>query len=281
MPLLTQIHRGKEPMPPRITLYGQEGVGKSTCGNGAPGAVFIDAEGGLGEIECARFPRVKTIDDVFAALAELRSGPHDFKSVVIDTADAVERLIHATVCKRHAVDSIEKVLGGYGKGYVEAANLFEKVLTALDTLRVERRMAVIVIAHAKVEKFADPCEGEYDRYSPRLHKGACALLKEWSDAVLFATRKMRVERDERDRGAAKPVGKGGGDRILRTESGPACVAKNRYGMPAEIPLSWDAIYAAIRDARAGTAPGSRPPTSGTAATQTPISPLKNDLGPGT
>ncbi|MCL2463155.1 MAG: ATP-binding protein, partial [Defluviitaleaceae bacterium] len=119
------------------------------------------------------------------------------------------------------MDSIEKVLGGYGKGYVEAAILFEKILAALDLLRAERRMAVIIIAHAKVEKFADPIDGEYDRYSPRLHKGACAILKEWSDAVLFATRKMRVERDERDRGVAKPVGRGAGDRILRTESGPA------------------------------------------------------------
>jgi len=92
MSLLEQIHRGKEPLPPRITLYGPEGVGKSTCGSGAPGAVFIDVEGGLGEIECARFPRVKTIEDVFAALTELRSTPHDFKSVVIDTADALERV---------------------------------------------------------------------------------------------------------------------------------------------------------------------------------------------
>ena len=253
MSLLEQIQRGKEPLPPRITLYGQEGVGKSTCGSAAPNAVFIDVEGGLGEIECARFPRVKTIEDVFAALAELRSTPHDFKSVVIDTADALERFIHTAVCKRHGVDNVEKVLGGYGKGYVEAANLFEKILAALDLLRSERRMAVIIIAHAKVEKFYDPEAGEYDRYSPRLHKGACALLKEWSDAVLFATRKMRVERDERDRGSAKPVGRGGGDRILRTEGGPACVAKNRYGMPAEIPLSWDAIFTAIRDARAKAA----------------------------
>jgi len=252
MSLLEQIHRGKEPGPPRITLYGCEGVGKSTCGSGAPGAVFIDVEGGLGEIECARFPRVKTIEDVFAALAELRSTPHDFKSVVIDTADALERFVHSAICKRHGVDSVEKVLGGYGKGYVEAANLFEKILAALDLLRTERRMAVIIIAHAKIEKLYDPEHGEYDRYSPRLHKGACALLKEWSDAVLFATRKMRVERDERDRGSAKPVGRGGGDRILRTESGPACVAKNRYGMPPEIPLSWDAIFTAIRDARAKT-----------------------------
>jgi hypothetical protein len=47
--------------------------------------VFIDAEGGLGEIECARFPRVKTLDDVFAALAELRTGQHQGHSVLLES----------------------------------------------------------------------------------------------------------------------------------------------------------------------------------------------------
>ena len=150
--------------------------------------------------------------------------------------------------------TIEKASGGYGKGYQEAGLLFEKLLAELELLRIEKRMVIIILAHAKVEKFADPLEGEYDRYSPRLHKTACAVMKEWSDAVLFATRKMRVERDDNDRGSAKPIGKGGGDRILKTEGGPACVAKNRYGMPPEIPLSWDAIYAAIAKSQQNPAP---------------------------
>ena len=48
-------------------------------------------------------------------------------------------------------------------------------------------MVVLMIAHAKVEKFEDPESPPYDRYSPRLHKHAAALISEWCDAVLFAT----------------------------------------------------------------------------------------------
>jgi len=37
-------------------------------------------------------------------------------------------------------------------------------------------MCVILLAHAKVEKFEDPESVAYDRYSPRLHKHAAALV---------------------------------------------------------------------------------------------------------
>ncbi|MBL7215955.1 MAG: hypothetical protein ISS71_09785, partial [Phycisphaerae bacterium] len=45
-----------------------------------------------------------------------------------------------------------------------------------DILHEQRGMAVILIAHAKIERFEDPESSAYDRYSPRLHKHACALL---------------------------------------------------------------------------------------------------------
>jgi hypothetical protein len=96
-----------------------------------------------------------------------------------------------------------------------------------------------------VEKFEDPEHPAYDRYSPRLHKHATALITEWADAVLFATRKLITKTEEagfgRDRTIAAGLGKDGGERILRCVGSPACVAKNRYGLPAELPLSWSAL----------------------------------------
>jgi len=44
--------------------------------------------------------------------------------------------------------------------------------------------------HFKIEKFDDPDAAACDRYSPGLNKHAKALVCEWSDAVLFATRKF-------------------------------------------------------------------------------------------
>lgn len=212
----------------------------------APNVIFIDTEGGLSEIDCQRFPQAKTFAEVMEQLKALRTEEHNYAAVAIDSCDWLERLIWEEVCKEYGVGSIEKAAGGYGKGYVEASNRFHRLLEQLDALRREKGMAVILIAHAKVEPFTDPDVGTYDRYSPRLHKLATAILTEWCDAVLFATRRIAVQNASSGDGkVAKGVGTGGGERILRCEGGPACVAKNRYNLPFELPLSWDSLMAAL------------------------------------
>jgi hypothetical protein len=249
MGLLQTVHKGRRPLPPRLMLYGIEGIGKSTFGATAPAPIFVPTEDGLGEIDCHHFPLAESFEAVDAALMELAREPHDYQTVVIDSLDWLERLIWDEVCAQFSVKSIEKADGGYAKGYIHALTQWRQFLTRLDSLRLSRGMVVILIAHAKVEKFEDPESAAYDRYSPRLHKHAAALVTEWADAVLFATRRFRTETEDagfnRTRTVAAAVGKDGGERILRTVGSPACIAKNRYSLPAELPLSWDALVAAM------------------------------------
>jgi hypothetical protein len=249
MSRLASIQRGRTPKPPRILVYGTEGIGKSTFAAGAPKAVFVQTEDGLDEIACDRFPLAKTFDETLGALAELRSQPHDYESVVIDSLDWLERLIWDRVCQESGVKSIEKADGGFAKGYTHALTFWREVVDQLNLLRSERNMVVVLIAHAKVEKFEDPESSPYDRYSPRLHKYAVALVCEWCDAVLFATRKFRTQTEDagfnRKRTIAHAIGRDGGERVLRTVGGPSCVAKNRYGITDELPLAWAAFVAAL------------------------------------
>ncbi|HOQ60966.1 MAG TPA: AAA family ATPase, partial [Vicinamibacterales bacterium] len=153
------------------------------------------------------------------------------------------------LCEQYGVASIEKVDGGYARGYTHALTHWRRVLDGLNTLRSRRGMCVILLAHAKVEKFEDPESAAYDRYSPRLHKHATALVNEWADAVLFATRKIITRQEEtgfnRERTIAAGLGKDGGERVLRCVGSPACVAKNRFDLPAELPLAWSAIMQAM------------------------------------
>ena len=58
MALLSQVITGKQPTPPRLMIYGSEGVGKSTFAANAPKAIFIQTEDGLSEIDCAKLPLV-------------------------------------------------------------------------------------------------------------------------------------------------------------------------------------------------------------------------------
>ena len=253
MGMLENIQTGRENKPPRIMVYGQEGVGKSTFGASAPDPVFIQTEDGLGEIDTCKFPLAQSVGDVIAELTAIRDEEHNFRTVVIDSLDWLERLIFDEVCKEFGVRSIEKADGGYGKGYVDALVHWRKVLALLDDLRNKRGMMVILLAHAKVERFEDPENIACDRYAPRLHKHAASLISEWVDAVLFAAKRLRVSKDGDSRAIAAPIGADGGERILRTNGSPACLAKNRFSLPNEIPLRWDAFLQAYGNSVASAA----------------------------
>jgi hypothetical protein len=249
MSLMERVQRGRTRKPPRILVYGTEGIGKSTFASEAPKPIFVQTEDGLDEIDCDRFPLATRYDDVIAGLAELHTEQHDYESVVIDSVDWLERLIWNRVCQEAGVATIEKAYGGYARGYVHALSFWGEILEHLSVLRKSHNMAVLLIAHAKVERFEDPESSPYDRHSPRLHKHAAALISEWCDAVLFATRKIRTQTEDagfsRKRTIAVAIGKDGGERILRTVGGPSCIAKNRYGIAEDLPLSWAAFLAAL------------------------------------
>ena len=241
MGLMEKVRVGKAVRPPRIVIYGGEGIGKSTWAATIPGVVFIPTESGIDNISCASFPLCSSLRDVINAIDALSMETHSYKGVVIDTATSLERLIHDDLLQTTKCASIEMVGGGYGKGYAMAAEKFRSVLSRLDLLRSEQGMASIVIAHGRAESFADPEGPAYDRWAPRLHKAIGSQLVEWADIVGFACRRQRTM-DAGGRTVARPIGSEGGDRILRTQGGPSCVAKSRYEkIPAEVPLDWLAM----------------------------------------
>ena len=131
MGMLESVQSGRENKPPRIMIYGSEGVGKSTFGASAPNAIFVQTEDGLGEINCRKFPLAHNLSEVLAELTALRDEPHEYLTVVIDSADWLERLIFDEVCKEFGVRSIEKADGGYGKGYVHALTHWRKIIALL------------------------------------------------------------------------------------------------------------------------------------------------------
>jgi len=248
---LARIVRGKSFAPPRALLYGTEGVGKSTLCSKTPKPIFISTEDGLGEIDCERFPQAQSYEDVIDALDTVVRGSHSYQTLVIDSVDWLESLVWAHVCRRNNATNIEKVGGGYAKGYGFALEEWREILGYLNRCR-DRGMAIFLIAHAKIERFEDPENPAYDRYSPRLHKHATALLTEWVDMVLFATVKLSIQKEGdgfEKRAIAAPVGPSGGERVMRCIGSPACVAKNRYDLPAELPLSWNDLLAHMMKGR--------------------------------
>lgn len=246
-----QIETGKLSRPRRTLLYGVEGIGKSTFFANAERPVFLSTEDGSGDIDCTRLmpragdPLCRSFDEVRSAIRWLGEETHDFQTLVIDSLDWLEKLIHADVCKVHKWEHIDEP--NFQKGYDASLPYWSDLLTWLTYLRSSRGMAIGLIAHARIEKFKDPTTESYDRYAPGIHKHAAKLVQEWVDEVFFATVKVYVSKSDEGFGRKKTVGQGSDERIMFTTARPSYVAKNRLSLPHEMPLIYS-TYAEHRNA---------------------------------
>ncbi len=251
MSIMDSITRGKTPKPPIILLYGQEGVGKSTFAANAPKTIFIPTEDGLNEINCAKFPIAKTYDEFKAELSGILTEQHDFQTLAIDSISATERMLFKWICDRYGVDNILDAKGGYGKGYKEYTSEWQNIFDTLTRIRDERNMSIILVGHCDLVRVFSSRIGQYDQFQPRLYKKAMDILIESTDGVFFATRKIRVEKEDAGFGKKNvrtvAVGANGGDRIMVTDGGGIDgpqIAKRRFQLPDELPLDWNAFIAA-------------------------------------
>lgn len=233
------ISNGIQPHPVKMVLYGVEGIGKSTFASKAPDPLFIDTEGSTKDLNVKRVdPSPKTWMELVTYIQEIRNSNEVFcKTLVIDTADWAERMCIRHICDKNQKSGIED--WGYGKGYTYVYEEFGKLINALTDI-VNKGINVIILAHASLRKFEQPDEnGSYDRYTLKLNdspKTSIAnMIKEWADVVLFANYKTFVIDVDGKKKAQ------GGQRVMYTTHHPAWDAKNRYGMPDELPFEFSQI----------------------------------------
>lgn len=254
-----QIITGKQKKPTKGIIYAPEGVGKSTIASHFPNPIFIDVEGGTSRLDVARTQRPITWGEFVAQLNSLATDPQGFQTVVIDTADWAERLAIADICLRNNY----KGLGGngdYGASFNELAKMWGDLLTMMESDFIDsKKMHVLFLAHAITRKFELPEEqGQFDRYSVKLEKKTAPILTEWADCQFFCNYKTIVEVDDK-RKTAK--GLGGTQRVLYTQHCASWDAKNRDGLPYELPMEFKHIAVAF------------PPLTGMSAVQSSAEPV--------
>ncbi len=223
--------------PPRILIYGVEGVGKSTLGARAPKPIFISPEGGTDELKNAhgngvdQIPNIKTWLDVKNAIKSLATLNHDYQTVVLDSADWIEKVCHLHILGTSG-KSITTVNGGYGSGYRESEAMHKVLIDDLSELREKKNMGIIITAHAHVKAVKDPSMMEdYDSFEIKCHEMVSSLWREWVDALLFARFRTFLKSND-DSSKARALGDG--TRVVYTQKQPAFQAKNRYGLPVEM-----------------------------------------------
>ena len=223
----------------KVVLYGPEGIGKSSFAAQFPDPLFIDTEGSTRQMDVRRLPRPTSWAMLMQMIAEVAQNTDVCKTLVIDTVDWAERLCSEHVCQSAQKKSIEDF--GYGKGYVLVKEEFGRMLNRLSDV-VEKGINVVLTAHCVLRKFERPDEsGAYDRWELKLGNKTgsqiSALVKEWSDMLLFANYKETII----ESGDTKRKKAYGGQRVMYTQHHPAWDAKNRYGLPPELPFDFTQI----------------------------------------
>lgn len=235
-----EITSGKIDKAKKVVFYGPEGVGKSTFASHFPDPLFIDTEGSTTELDVKRYPKPSSWQMLIQEVQEIIQ-LKPCKTLVIDTADWAEKLCTEFICSKFGKSGVEDF--GYGNGYTYIAEEWGRFLNLLQDVIDIANINVLLTAHAIIRKFEQPNEmGAYDRWELKLGKkttGQTApITKEWADMVLFANYKIfSVQADEK----GKKHKAQGGQRVMYTAHHPCWDAKNRFGLPDELPLDYSAI----------------------------------------
>lgn len=259
MSILNNIKRGVQQRPQRVIIYGPEGVGKSTLAAGFPAPVLLDTEQGSSQIDVARLD-CRSYEDVLNAIESLRTEPHNFKTVIIDSIDWCERFLQNSFLKEENRKknahhkSIEDL--GYGKGYKMIEPVAMELLLRLNTL-MSAGMNVVLVGHSRRVKFEMPeTAGAYDKHELNLSKFVAPLVKEWADAMLFCNFVVTVQDGK---------GHGGNQRMVYASPSAPWEAKNRHGMPAVMAMDAGEIsrflFATDSDSSGGAAATDAPPAN--------------------
>lgn len=237
-------------VPPSIILYGVEKIGKSSFGAKMDNPIFIQTESGLNNINTSAFPVCETDTDengyvlqsgyskVLECLTTLAMEEHKYKTVVIDSLDWLEPLIWDEVCKQTNTYPIEKVDGGFGKGFAVALEKWRDYFKYLNYLREEKGMTVLQIAHSKIKETKSPDADIYDKFTIKLQDGknvsAANTLFEYADIILFANYQINTVKEKIGKDMNRNRAIGGNIRYLYTEERPAFKAGNRYNFADKI-----------------------------------------------
>lgn len=233
-----QITRGKRARAQKVVIYGPEGIGKSSFASQFPDPVFIDTEGSTDNMDVARLDKPTSWTMLVNEIAFIKANPTECKTLIVDTVDWAEQLAVAHVCSQHGKQGIEDF--SWGKGYTYVQEEMGRFLNSLSDL-VDMGINVVLTAHAQIKKFEQPDEmGSYDRYELKLGQKTGSkttpLVKEWADMVLFANYKTLVMTADNGKKKAQ-----GGERVMYTNHRPAWDAKNRHGLPDEMPFHYAGI----------------------------------------
>lgn len=231
-----KINKGKVPRARRVLIYGENGIGKSTLAAQFPKPIFLNLEDGIGDLDCDSTGVIRSVSEFYQWLMHLVET--DYETIVVDTADWLEKLIFAEVAAEANKKTIDDI--GYGKGYQSVELKWKSLFDGFAFLWGQNRH-IVFTCHEMIEKFVNPEGDSYNYWRPSLHVKGSGCVTEWCDEVLFLRYRTNTIMKEEGFGAKRAVAIGGKERFMCCTKSAAHEAKNRLGMPDELPPTFEAI----------------------------------------
>jgi hypothetical protein len=248
-----------------MTIVGDMGTGKTSLAALSPNPIFIQAEEGLRSltaqgVDVATMPSlpsdpVEAYEVLIGQLRWLYAKPHDFKTVVIDSITALERIFVEYVLetdskkfesgpkekrvfdRERVLKTIGNAIGGYGNGYQAVAGMHNTIRQNCEYLRNKRGMNVVFISHATIEQIRPPDEEPFNRYTLRMNEKCAPHYTDNVDVVAFLRLSSHTLTEKDHTGKEKKVKKDGRGREVICYSNVFSQAKNRYGI--DEPLEYE------------------------------------------
>jgi len=240
----------------RMVIAGVEKVGKTTFGASAPSPLLVPLEVGYSGVSIPKTPMLTHLDHVTQLVNEItiaaQSGQFPYKTILFDSATALERMIHEAILMldpqynpgNKKTVTMDSALGGYGKAYAYSNEKFGNFLTACDKLAVYGGINIVLTCHVFASKFMDPTAGEYDSWDLLLHSpknqktyGKREMITQWADVIGFLYEPMYISKQEGSnltRGVSQNKG-----RMMGLSRTPSYVAGNRFGVEGEVAIPKD------------------------------------------
>lgn len=253
---LANVTAGGPQLPPRVMVYGVDGVGKSSWAAASNCPIFIPTEDGANRVVTPegqlvpQFPLCTDWMEVFDCLRALASDKHEYKTVVLDSADWAQTLANAHVVREECGGDVNK-FDDYGKGYKGLFREWCKLLQAFDWLHKKRGMGVILIAHSTVRPVKNPNGPDYDKWESNLINSMNTSIwnktKEWCEIVMFANFDIVIKPAGDHENAKGVMKKGEKARVLFVAPSAAYDSKVRAGwsLPDTLPLDYSAFAKAV------------------------------------
>lgn len=263
---MSYLAKAKKPTPkaPMITIVGMPGTGKTTLGALFPKAIILPTEDGTAvfenwedDVQPAVLPRLpktsyddvgnvkrSTRDTLNEIMDELMSTDHGYKTLVVDSITTLDMLFGHEISARDKVNTVADASGGFHKGYAEVASWHADFIYKCEQLKAVKGMSIVFLAHTGIKKIRNrpDAAADYSVFSLDMDNQSLSVYTSQSDAVLYLKKdEMVVGSETNKKGQTTKYGRvtQTGERTLITSSDGQVGfvnAKNRYGMPVEIPV---------------------------------------------